>query len=133
MTTLREIVEEAASALDIYQHPNVAECQHRLNEIIVAAQLGGISHDNLAGININRGMVTICTTYSVRSCPQQDVYEFPEHVLDAEDPVRAAMIWGLETKLSEKKEKLDEAEAALRLYQKRVTEAENALAAASVS
>jgi hypothetical protein len=133
LQTLREIVEEAASALYTYKHPNVSECQDRLDEIIGAAKLGGISHDNLAHIDISRGMVNIRTTYSVRSCPQEDVYEFPEHILDAEDPIKAAAIWGLETTLSREKEKLDEARSQLRLYEKRVIDTENALATAAAN
>lgn len=131
--TLREIIEEAASALYTYKHPDVSECQDRLNEIIVAAKLGGISHDNLAHIDISRGMVNIRTTYSVRSCPQEDFYEFPEHIIDADDPVKAATIWGLETKLSEEKQKLGKARSDLSMYEKHVAEAENALAAAAAN
>lgn len=130
---LREIIEEAASALYTYKHPDVSECQGRLNEIIVAAKLGGISHDNLAHIDVSRGMVNIRTTYSVRSCPQEDFYEFPEHIIDAEDPIKAATIWGLETKLAEEKQKLAKALNDLSLYEKRVTEAESALALAAAN
>jgi hypothetical protein len=131
MTTLREIVENAASSLGTYVHPDISECQDRLSEIIIAAKLGGISHDNLVGIEINRGKVTVHTTYSVRSCAQEGLFEFPEHILDAEDPIKAATIWGLEAELEEEIEKRDEARHTLALYEKRVTEAEKALSAAA--
>jgi hypothetical protein len=131
--TLREIIEEAASALNRYQNPHVSECQDRLNEIIVAAKLGGISHDHITSIDISRGMVSIYTKYSIRSCPQEDLYEFPEHIIDADDPVKAATIWGLETKLEEERQELKQARRNLNLHTKRVEAAERSLAAAAAN
>jgi hypothetical protein len=117
--TLRQIIDEADDAIQTLRHPEVSEAEERLNEIIMAAKLGDISHDQLAYVRISNGKVNIRTEYSVRGCEQSDDYNFPETILDNEDPIRAATLWGLEKRLSDAQ---CEADAARRLLSHREEE-----------
>jgi hypothetical protein len=107
--TLREIIEEAASAIDTYKHPDISEARDRLNEIIKAAGLGSIEHESIDDISFHKGNVAIRTTYSVRSCLSSEEYILPESILDDVDPVAAARRFGLQKKVDDAQEKVDEA------------------------
>ncbi len=107
--TLREIIEEASSAIDTYKHPQISEARDRLNGIIKAAGLGDIERESIDSISFHKDTVAIRTTYSVRSCQGNEEYIFPESILDAADPVAAAKRFGIQKKVDDAQEKVDEA------------------------
>jgi hypothetical protein len=111
--SIRELIVEAQRAFRIYKNPGVSEAAERINELIVAAGLGNISKDRLEGISIDEGFVTVSVGYSVRGCIQSDDYEFPEMILDEEEPVKAARLWGQQKRLAEKQEALAKARETL--------------------
>lgn len=126
--TLREIVEDAASAINTYKNPQISDAKTRLNEIVKAADLGNLEYESIDSISFNRGTVEINTTYSVRSCPMSGEYIFPESILDEADPVAAAKRWGLEQKVAKAQEKVDESRRDLEGCEKTLAEALTELA-----
>lgn len=121
--TLREIVEEASSAIDTYKHPQISEARERLNEIVKAADLGNLEYESIDGISFYKDKVEISTTYSVRSCPMSGEYIFPASILDEADPVAAAKRFGLEKKVADAQEKADEARRDLEGHEETLAEA----------
>jgi hypothetical protein len=105
---LREIIEDASSAFSTYKHPQISEARVRLNGIIKAAGLGDLEHESIDGICFRKGMIEVCTTYSIRGCSMSGEYVFPASILDEADPLAAAKRWGLEQKVSNARESVDE-------------------------
>lgn len=102
MTPLRKLFDDASSAISLYKHPNIDECRKALNEVLNAADLGGIGdYDKVEDLNEFHGKVRIDTSWSARQCENTSTYEFPAFILDAEDPIKAATKWGLEEKLKD--------------------------------
>lgn len=126
--TLREIVEEASSAIDTYKNPSISEARNRLNDIVKAAALGNLDYESIDGISFRKDTIEINTTYSIRSCPMSGEYVFPASILDAADPVAAARRWGLQKKVDDAQEKVDEARRDLEGCEKTLSEALDELA-----
>lgn len=133
MKTIRQLIDGAIEQIDTYRHPDTSGAEDKLNEIIVAAGLGNISHDRLAYLDIQDGKVCIRTEYSVRGCENSDYYEFPEAILDADDPIRAATEWGLKKKLGCAQQERDEARRLLAFREEAFTNAQKALSEFSAS
>lgn len=112
-TKLRALLEQAESDIDTYRHPNIAEAQSELNRVLSAAGLGSTGEDTITGITIGREYVFITTKYSVRSCEQSDSFELPIHLVDAEDPIQAALTWSIQEDVRKANNEVAEAEAAL--------------------
>lgn len=106
MSTLRELVAQAASDLSMYKHPNIDEAKNRLNKIIEAAGLGSIAHDTVESIDFYGENVRIETSWSVRGCENTSDYVFPVNLLDAADPIKAATVWGLNEKIANEEREL---------------------------
>ena len=109
MTSLREILEKAEIDLDNYKHPDVSEAQDRLNDLLVEAGLGNISQDRLEYLSIGNEKVYIVTRYSIRSCEQEDRFEFPVSVIDAEDPIAAIKAFAKTKRIAEARRRFAEA------------------------
>lgn len=103
----REIIDEAISQLATYRHPNTEEAEKLLSDILKAAGLGSLEHEHVDDISIYGGSVHIETSWSARGCGQNSSYSFPVSLLDAEDPLKAAKIWGLNEKISETESERD--------------------------
>ncbi len=121
--TLREIIEEASSAISTYKRPQISEARDRLNEIVKAAGLGDLEYESIDGISFYNDNVEISTTYSVRSCPMSGEYIFPASILDEADPVAAAKRFGLQKKVDDAQEKVDEARRDLGYCEETLAEA----------
>lgn len=122
--TLRQLIDGAAAAIRTYKHPDISECRERLDEILTAAGLGSIGSDHLTYLTLSHGTVTINTEYSVRGCEQSDEYEFPDFIIDAADPVKAATLWGAEQRTKKAKHEVDVARRALSLSESALAKAE---------
>lgn len=131
--TLREVVEEASSAINTYKSPSIREARDALNTIIKAAGLGNLEYESIDGISIHDGTVEVNTTYSTRGCVQSGEYVFPEFLLEEADPAAAAKRWGLEMKVSAAQERVDEARRELEGCVESLEEARAALAAIDAS
>lgn len=100
MTTLRDLIDEAAWAISRYKSPDVRECKERLSEVLEAAGLGSISHDCLESIDECDGHICIETSWTARGCSNTSSFRIPASIVDADDPVRAATEWGLRKKIA---------------------------------
>jgi hypothetical protein len=112
MSTTREIIETASSRISTYRSPDIDDARALLNKILGAADLGGIGdYDKISSIDFYGDQVVIDTQWMARQCNQTSTYRFPEFILDAADPVKAATIWGLEQQINEQNIKLAEAQS----------------------
>ena len=122
MSTLRELINEATEAIDTYKHPDVDEVQGKLHDILQAAELGGINRDHMTGLDIYGDHLHIRTEWSARGCAQSSDYRIPMSIIDAEDPIKAAKLYGINKKLTEAKNELAYARSSVERGEKRVAE-----------
>lgn len=109
MSTLRELIKEATEAIETYKHPDVSEVQGKLHDILQAAELGGINRDHLTDLDIYSDHLHIRTEWSSRGCSQSGDYRIPTSIIDAEDPIKAATIYGINKKITSAKNELSSA------------------------
>jgi len=107
--TLREILEDAEARISQYKHPNIDEAKDRLNDLLVEAGLGNISHDTIEYLSIGQEKVYLLTRYSIRSCEQEDRFEFPTSVIDAQDPIAAIKSFAKGQRITEARRRFAEA------------------------
>jgi hypothetical protein len=110
MSTLKELINKAISDIDLYKHPDIDEAKARLDELLVAAGLGTIKGDYLSDLDMYNNKLHIRTEWSARGCANHSDYELPISILEAEDPIKAATVWGLQ-------QKIDQETAQIRTYQ----------------
>lgn len=121
MKTLRELFEEGYHEVNTMRHPSVDELHERLDEVLVAAGLGGIEHDKIIELDeSNDGNITVRTSWMARQCASESEYKFPSYIIDDADPIHAAKVWG-------KEEKIKKAQAYLDQCSRRLEEANAAL------
>ena len=113
MSELIKIIEEAQTQLETYKHPDTSEAERRLDEILRAGQLGGISGDELTDLSFHNGFLHIHTRYSVRSCEQRGHYQIPRRVLTAEDPIGAIKVWAKDQRVAKARAEVADAERTL--------------------
>ena len=127
--SLRDVLEDAESAIDTYRHPDLSEAQPRLNEILVAAGLGDTGSDRITKLRVGAKSVYVETAYSVRGCMCDDSFEFPVELIDTDDPPRAAARWGLERKRAEAVREVAQAKRVLAGWETELAGIEAKLAA----
>lgn len=114
MSDLRAILEKAELDINTFKHPNVDEAHVWLDNILVAAGLPGIRHNRIDFLSVDyNDEVSVTSSWSCRGCQDQDTYSFPAYIIDAVDPIKAAMIWGLEQRLAEVKNSIANLKAGL--------------------
>lgn len=94
--TLRQLLDEASSAISIYKNPDIDELRERLNPVLEAAGLGSTGRDHIAAIDEYAGMggyFEIRTEWSARQCAQTSEYRLPVSIVDAADPLQTAAAW----------------------------------------
>jgi flagellar biosynthesis chaperone FliJ len=109
MSTLKDLIAQAQSDMEMYKRPNVDECQKRLSEILVAAGKASITRDTMERLEQFGDWLHITTSWSSRCCDQSEVYILPMSIIEAEDPIREATIWNLNEKISNAQSALDTA------------------------
>lgn len=95
-TKLRDLFEDACGQVSRLKHPNIDEFQELMSDVMHAAGLPGIKNDKIDSLDESSELIIICTSYTVRGCGQHENYCLPSFIIDAEDPVKAATIWGLQ-------------------------------------
>ena len=126
--SLRDLVEKAIKDLDLYRHPNVAFVKSQLHAIMVAADIGTCgADDQIDRLDISDGFVHVRVVWSAWGCEQSGDYEFPEGILDAEDPVLMATFYGLHNKIAHHKEMQASAEREAVRYAEAVVKYEKQL------
>ena len=130
MNNLRELINKASEDIDTYKYPDVDEVQSKLHAILEAAKLGGINRDQLTRLDIYGDHLHIRTEWSARGCDQSSDYRIPMSIIDAEDPIKAATIYGINKRLKEATNNLAAARNDVARGEKRVAELNAELEAA---
>jgi hypothetical protein len=116
--SLRELIDEAIDDFETYKNPDVSDVQDMLHEILVAGDMGGISHDKLESLYWRRSgkidVLTINTSYSVRSCNKTAEHEIPVSIIDAPDPIYAVKELSLNKKVAVARNRMLRAEEELK-------------------
>lgn len=97
----RELIEDASSQLSTYRSPDIDEAEEFLDQLLKTTGLGSVKYEHIESIDIYGDEVHVETTWSARGCPSNSSYQFPVSLLDAENPLKAAKIWGLKKKIDE--------------------------------
>ena len=114
---LRELINDAIHQINIYKHPNIDEAQKALSKILDAAGLGSIEHDQIENLSIiNDDTLFIETSWSTRGCAQTGSYQLPLNIIDVENPVKAAKIWGLNRQINENQSELSSLNSRIKWY-----------------
>lgn len=117
VSPLRQLINDASSALDVYKSPNIDEALERIDALLIAAGLGSIKHDHVVRIDENSDHFEIYTEWSARGCAQTSEYELPYSIVDAADPLAAAVTWARSQAMAKAQRRIDEAESSLRYAQ----------------
>lgn len=114
MSPLRQLISDASSALDVYKSPDIDEALAHIDALLVAAKLGSIQHDHVVRIDENSDHFEIHTEWSARGCAQTSEYELPYAIVDAADPIAAAVSWARSQAMAKAQGYIDKAESDLR-------------------
>jgi hypothetical protein len=112
--TLTELIEKASSDIDMYKHPDIDECQRRLSEILQAAEHGSIMNDHVESLEIYKDTLQIETSWSTRGCSNSSSYRIPMEIIRAEDPIKAAKIWGCKKRISKYEQEVEAAKRSVK-------------------
>ena len=113
-TPLRQLMEDAASALDYYKSPDIDEALEKIDAVLKAGSLGSIEHDRVVRIEACRDHFEIHTEWSARGCAQTSEYELPYAIVDAADPLAAAVTWARTQAIAKAQSRINEAQTSLR-------------------
>ena len=116
-TPLRQLMEDAASALDYYKNPDIDEALEQIDAVLKAGSLGSIEHDRVVRIEACRDHFEIHTEWSARGCAQTSEYELPYAIVDAANPLVAAVTWARTQAIANAQARINEAQASLRYAQ----------------
>ena len=116
-TPLRQLMEDAASALDCYKSPDIDEALEQIDAVLKAGSLGSIEHDRVVRIEACRDHFEIHTEWSARGCAQTGEYELPYAIVDAANPLVAAVTWARTQAIAKAQARINEAQASLRYAQ----------------
>lgn len=105
MTNL-EIIQDAASKLDVYRKPAIDAAVELIDTILTSADLGSIQHETIKSIDIQDEIVIINTSYIVCGCSDTSCYVFPTSLLLEDDVERAATRYGKQLKLKDVEDRL---------------------------
>lgn len=105
MTNL-EIIQDAASKLDVYRKPAIDAAVELIDTILTSADLGSIQHETIKSIDIQDEIVIINTSYIVCGCSDTSRYVFPTSLLLEDDVERAATRYGKQLKLKDVEDRL---------------------------
>ncbi len=120
-----QAINEARACL---REPDFGDCSRRLDEITGAAGLGTIGDAILGEVYIRGGEVFALKIDTFRGRERGQWFVFPERILDADDPVEAARLWGLERKVEEASHGRDHALDILRKREAALAQAQAELA-----
>ena len=107
MTKLIDLIEEAASRIDTYKHPNLDAFRAAVDPILSALGECTVGGDRVESVGIDRSYVYITTWQSCRGCSNTNDLTIPIAIIEAEDPVRAATEHTLRAKLTKAVEELN--------------------------
>lgn len=117
VSPLRQLISDASSALCIYKSPDIDEALERIDALLIAAKLGSIQHDRVVRIDENSDHFEIHTEWSARGCAQTSEYELPYAIVDAADPLAAAVSWARTQAMAKAQSSIDKAQSDLRYAQ----------------
>jgi hypothetical protein len=121
MNILKELIEKASDDISTFKYPNIDECQSSLSKILTAAGYGSIVNDKIESLDIRKGILRIETTWYARGCSNSSDYDIPMSVIEAEDPIKAATIWGLTERINKAEHELANAQRSVIYAQETLT------------
>ena len=124
VSPLRQLIGDASSALDVYKSPNIDEALGHLDTLLTSAGLGSIQHDRVVRIDECADHFEIHTEWSARGCAQTSQYELPYIIVDAADPIAAAVTWARQQAMDTAQERVRKAESDLRYAQEAYAKAQ---------
>lgn len=123
VSSLRQCIDDASSALDVYKSPDIDEALERINALLIAAHLGSIEHDHVARIEQRKNHYEIHTEWSARGCAQTSEYALPYIIVDAHDPIVAAVTWARAQAMDKAQRSINKAQLDLRYAQEQYDKA----------
>lgn len=124
MNSLRDLVDEASSRLaKKAPEPDLSQAKARLHEILIAAGKPGIEDHVLAAIRSRGDFLEVETQWGCRGSVQSEEVEIPLAVIDADDPIAEARLWGI-------RDRIAKAATLVREHRRELEEAENDLLSA---
>lgn len=121
-TNLRKLLNEAQHQINTYKHPDIDDFQAAMSEVLEAAGIGSLKHDCIEGISEYNGRIEIETSWSARGCAQTSTYSIPSAVIDSENPLREAKLYGVTKRLSEARAELSKYQSYVNAYSAKVAE-----------
>lgn len=100
-TNLRKLFDDARQQIDTYKHPDISEFKDEMSKVLEAAGLGSLKHEYIENITEYKDWIEIDTSWSARGCAQTSTYKLPSAIIDAEDPIREAKLYGVNKRLSD--------------------------------
>jgi hypothetical protein len=130
----REILEQAILDMNTYKHPNLYEAREILDSLFINSAIGVLGdQDTIDSIfeeddpfgNSKGSYFYIKTSWSSRGCEQGEEYCIPSYIIDAEDPVKAAIKYRLDKALAKAQANVLSATKTLEVYQQQLLKAQN--------
>lgn len=119
-TALRKLLDEAESQLNTYKHPDIDDFKVEMSKVLEAGGLGSLMRDCVERISEYNGRIEIDTSWSARGCAQTSTYHLPSSIVDSEDPIREAKLYGVNKRLGEAKAELSKYQSYVNDYAAKV-------------
>jgi len=120
--TLLELTLDAASKVDTYKNPDIADWADAIDPVLIALGAGSIGSDTVEDITVGETYVHITTSYSVRGCDDRNTIQVPIAILEAGNPVHSAKIYRIDDRIAK-------TNGAIAASRKAIAYAEESLAA----
>jgi hypothetical protein len=119
--SLRNVIDEASSHIPAKAAaPELSEAKARIHEILIAAGKPGIKDHVLVDLKHRQNAIEIRSEWGSRGFVHDEEIEIPLSVIDAEDPLAEARLWGI-------RERIAEASARVKTHRRELAEAEDDL------
>jgi hypothetical protein len=113
---LRASIGQAIRDIATYKTPDVSNVQAQLDSILRAAGLHGIAKDVLDALHFQDGDLHIDSSWGARGNICSGMKRVPESVIDADDPLAAAKLWGSDQRIKNAKGKIWQATESIENY-----------------
>jgi hypothetical protein len=92
MTKIKDMIQRINDAKEALEDAE-GDAATFLYPIIIAAGIGNPHHEGIIRLELRRDTLEVETEWSARNCRNTSDYRVPLSILDAEDPIAAAIAW----------------------------------------
>lgn len=96
-----ELTENAIEQFATYRNPDIDKWVEIIDPILKAAGELTIGRDSVEYIRMSDDMLYIETSYTCRGCSNSNEMKLPRHILESDDPMKAANVHRIEKKLAD--------------------------------